>query len=197
VFANRTKYACADGSNSTTGNGIVAGNGGCGPQVREIDVPAEYRTITKHLVDGQPQTREVVIPGEFKTVSKQIVASAAGTTEKEIPAEYRTITKTVVKTPATVTEKEIPAEFATYTTTSMSSSGTYADWVEILCGNKITSATVRAIQKALRAKVYDPGPDDNVLGPRTNAAIIKFQKDSNLPQGNLNLETLKALNVEY
>jgi peptidoglycan hydrolase-like protein with peptidoglycan-binding domain len=79
----------------------------------------------------------------------------------------------------------------------MTSSTTYADWVEILCGNKIKSATVVAIQKALRAKGYDPGLDDNVLGPRTNAAIIKYQKDNNLPSGNLNLETLKSLGVEY
>ena len=125
------------------------------------------------------------------------MANAAATVEKEIPAEYRTVTKTVVKTPAATSEREIPAEYATYTTTSMTSSGTYADWVEILCGNKITSATVRAIQKSLRAKGYDPGPDDNVLGPRTNAAIIKYQKDNNLPSGNLNLETLKSLGVEY
>ena len=79
----------------------------------------------------------------------------------------------------------------------MSQEGSYADWVEVLCGTKITSATVIAIQRALRAKGYDPGPDDNVLGPKTNAAIIKYQKENNLPSGNLNLETLKSLGVEY
>ena len=51
------------------------------------------------------------------------------------------------------------------------------------------------IQKALKAKGYDPGPIDDVFGPLTKTALIQYQKDKGLPVGNLNLETLKSLGV--
>jgi peptidoglycan hydrolase-like protein with peptidoglycan-binding domain len=45
-------------------------------------------------------------------------------------------------------------------------------------------------------KGYDPGPIDDIIGARTKAAILQFQKDNNLATGNaLSLETLKALGV--
>jgi cytoskeletal protein RodZ len=58
-----------------------------------------------------------------------------------------------------------------------------------------TSGKVSQIQEALRAKGYDPGPTDNVLGAKTRTALTQFQKDNNLPVGNLNVETMRALGV--
>jgi peptidoglycan hydrolase-like protein with peptidoglycan-binding domain len=66
-----------------------------------------------------------------------------------------------------------------------------------LCGDKVTGYTIRQIQQALKDKGYDPGPVDNILGSRTKAALTKFQKEKNLPVGNLDLDTLKALGVKY
>lgn len=61
---------------------------------------------------------------------------------------------------------------------------------------KVTMGKISQIQQALRAKGYDPGPIDNVLGAKTREALAKFQKDNNLPVGNLNVETMRALGVE-
>lgn len=58
-----------------------------------------------------------------------------------------------------------------------------------------TSGKISQIQEALRAKGYDPGPTDNVLGAKTRTALTQFQKDNNLPVGNLNVETMRALGV--
>ena len=58
-----------------------------------------------------------------------------------------------------------------------------------------TSGKISQIQEALRAKGYDPGPTDNVLGAKTREALTQFQKDNNLPVGNLNVETMRALGV--
>jgi hypothetical protein len=69
----------------------------------------------------------------------------------------------------------------------MTGTSSYADWVEILCESKVTVERIRAIQMALKQKGYNPGPIDNVLDRQT--------KTDNLPQGNLNLETLKALGI--
>ena len=49
------------------------------------------------------------------------------------------------------------------------------------------------LQIALKAAGYDPNAADNILGPSTRHAILQFQKDHNLPVGNLNLPTLEAL----
>jgi len=38
-----------------------------------------------------------------------------------------------------------------------------------------------AVQQALAAKGYDPGPPDGVLGPRTREAIRRYQRGYNLP----------------
>jgi hypothetical protein len=35
------------------------------------------------------------------------------------------------------------------------------------------------------------------MGTRTKAALVQFQKDKGLPTGNLNIDTLKALGVQY
>ena len=56
---------------------------------------------------------------------------------------------------------------------------------------------VRAVQRALRDRGYDPGPIDNVMGVRTKAALAKYQKDNGLPVGQMDTETMKALGIKY
>ena len=124
------------------------------------------------------------------------MGSVAQTREVEIPAEYKTITKTVVKAAAKTTETTIPAEYGSYTTTAQTSGNSYAEWTEVLCDQNLTTAMIIQIQKALKAKGYDPGPIDDIIGVRTKAAILQFQKDKNLSTGNYrSIETLKALGV--
>lgn len=56
---------------------------------------------------------------------------------------------------------------------------------------------VRAVQEALRAKGYDPGRIDGVLGRKTASALKAFQKAEQLPAtGQLTSETLTKLGVE-
>ena len=103
----------------------------------------------------------------------------------------------MVKTAASTAEVPIAEEMSTYTITNMTGGGSYADWVEILCAADVTEDRILSIQKALKSAGYQPGPIDNILGSQTKAALLKYQKDKNLPQGNLNLETLKSLGVSY
>ena len=51
------------------------------------------------------------------------------------------------------------------------------------------------LQKALNEKGYKC-PTDGILGKSTKNAIIQFQKDNNLPEGRLDVDTLKTLGVE-
>lgn len=57
-----------------------------------------------------------------------------------------------------------------------------------------SAGTIRSIQEALNAKGYDVGAADGVMGPRTRAAIMSFQKQEGLPaDGKPTAELLKRL----
>ena len=92
---------------------------------------------------------------------------------------------------------EVPATYATVTKKAVSRKGGFTEWREVLCSGDVTTVVIRQVQDALRAKGYDPGPTDNVIGVRTKAALTKFQRDNGLPVGQLDFQTLKALGVNY
>lgn len=160
------------------------------------EIPAQYKTITKQVLRSPASSREIPIPAEFKTITKAVVQQPANVQEREIPAEYRTVTKSVLRNPASTREVELPAEYSTVSTKKLIKTGGFTDWVEVMCEYKVTTAKIAAIQQALKSRGYDPGPADNLLGPRTRQALIQFQKDNSLPVGNLNVETMRALGVE-
>jgi hypothetical protein len=61
-------------------------------------------------------------------------------------------------------------------------------------GNGPARDEVRAAQKALREKGFNPGPIDGMMGPRTNAAVREFQQKENLTAtGQLDRETRARL----
>lgn len=73
--------------------------------------------------------------------------------------------------------------------------GYYSKFREVLCSSRPSTTTIE-IQQALKDKGYDVEVND-VMSEKTKAAIIQFQKDNNLPHGNLNMETLRALGIQY
>ena len=165
--------------------------------VREEVIPAEFETITKRVVRTPATVREEVIPAEYATVTKRVVRTPATTREESIPAEYATVSRRVVSSPATTRTIDVPAEYQTLTKRRLVRPGGFTEWREVLCNSDVTTATVRQIQAALRDRGYDPGPVDNVMGAKTKAALTKYQRDNNLPVGNLDFETLKSLGVNY
>lgn len=55
---------------------------------------------------------------------------------------------------------------------------------------------VMAMQRSLREKGYDPGPTDGIVGPRTRAALIDYQKKEGLtPSGQWDDDTKARLGV--
>ncbi|MFK7969545.1 MAG: peptidoglycan-binding protein [Bacteroidia bacterium] len=164
--------------------------------VKEVPVPATYKTLTKKVLKTPATTRTVEIPAEYKTVTKRVLKTPASVKSATIPAKYRTVTKTIVKTPENVREETIPAEYATVTKTVLVSKGGYTEWREVLCESDLTTDRIRQIQRALKAAGYDPGPFDNIFGSQTRAALTKYQRDNGLPVGRLDKKTLSALGVK-
>lgn len=47
----------------------------------------------------------------------------------------------------------------------------------------LRGSDVRELQSLLRAQGYDPGPADGLYGPRTHAAVVRYQGDAGLQEG--------------
>ena len=83
------------------------------------------------------------------------------------------------------------------TTTTIVEKGGETEWREVVCNSNVNAFLSREVQSALFQKGYDPGPIENNMGATSKAALIKFQKENNLPVGQLDFETLDALEVNY
>ncbi len=161
------------------------------------EVPAKYETIFKQVLAEPAKTEVIEIPAEYRTETRRVLKSPARVDEVTIPAEYATITKTVVKSPARVDEQIIPAEYKSIPLQIIADTGKYTDWVEVLCEEKRTTYTISQLQQYLKDRGFDPGPIDGVIGSKTLSALEGYQKQNNLPIGDINIETLKALGLPY
>lgn len=129
----RASAVGAGASSTAKSGGAASGEEG---YVREIKIPAEYRTVTVQVVDKPATVRtvevpatskavrrtvvvkpatteEVVIPAVYETVTRRVVDQAPSTRDIAIPAEYTTVTKRVVDTPATTRKIPVPAQYET------------------------------------------------------------------------------------
>lgn len=186
-------------------------------QTKEIEIPAVYESYTKKVVKTAATTRQEIIPAEYKNIVKKVLVSAARTEQQTIPATYKTITKQVIKTPATTREEILPAVYKTVTKRVLNSAeqvqfeeipAVYKtvtkkvlrekgdmEWRRIVCPKHQTAQLNIQMQKALRAAGFNPGPNDNVFGPKTYAAMVAYQKANNMWQGHLDYKTAEALNL--
>ncbi len=139
----------------------------------------------------------VQVPAQYRISTKKVMTAPASMKVITVPAEYKYVPRRVVKTPETSQIIETPATYRTITKSVLVSKGGFGEWHEILCANQVTEDRITQIQNALLKAGYDPGPIDNVLGAQTRAALLKYQKENGLPQGNLNLETLDKLGVSH
>lgn len=76
--------------------------------------------------------------------------------------------------------------------------GGTTEWREVVCDSDITPRLYKRVQSALIDKGYvlgSSGADGNA-GPATKAALVKFQRDHDLPIGQLDFQTLDALNIK-
>jgi hypothetical protein len=163
------------------------------------EVPERYTTYTSSVLKTPATVKEVEVPAEYKTITKRVLKTPATYKEVAVPAEYATVTKRKLVKPAGVEEVSIDAQYKNISKRRLVKAGEYSDWREILCDSKVTNYTISQIQQALINEGYDVGPSgaDNVLGGDTRAALMQYQRDNNLPVGNLNIETLNKLGIQY
>ncbi len=143
-----------------------------GHQICLVEKPALIKKITKTVLDTPATTREIAIESIFKDVKVKKLVEEAREIKTPIDAEYKMVKKR---------KKVSDAKQA---------------WERILCQTNMNKNVILKIQNALKAKEYNPGKIDGVLGRDTRVALDKYQRDNTLATGGITYETLNALGID-
>ncbi|MEM9835290.1 MAG: peptidoglycan-binding domain-containing protein [Bacteroidota bacterium] len=156
--------------------------------------PVAGSTLPIRVGSGPDRAGQVEAPG-FGTVNTDLGNIPAG-----MPSNYYTAgcptgyqfdpRDGLCKATATIS-----AEQVVVTKRVPNGTGNFSQWEEVLCPNKVTDVSIRAVQRALNAAGYNAGVADGIFGARSKAALAKYQKDKGLPIGGLNTATLRALGL--
>tara|TARA_R110000787_G_scaffold171228_2_gene283875 strand:+ start:2822 stop:4018 length:1197 start_codon:yes stop_codon:yes gene_type:complete len=162
-----------------------------------VEVPAEYRTVTRKVLATPASTREVAIPAEYKTVTRTVVDKPASTREITIPAQYKTVTTTKLLSPASSRKTVIPATYKTITKRSKITDD-QLEWRPVLCEVNMTPRNIAALQSALKAKGCYPHRVDGVMGQWTIDGSKCYAKPRGLPSGDkyVTIEVIESLGVK-
>ncbi len=162
-----------------------------------VEVPAEFRTVTREVIDAPASTRQVEVPAEYATVKKTVIKTPATTREVDVPAEFKTVTVHKVVTPAREVKVDVPAVYEEVPKQVLRTPAT-AEWRAVLCDTNASPQTLAALQQSLRRAGFDPGRADGRVDTKTLNAVRAFQQSKGLPVDNdryINMATVKALGV--
>lgn len=159
-----------------------------------VEVPAEYKTVSRRVVVREARTETVTIPAVYKTVKKKVMTKPPQIVRTTIPAEYDTIKVKKVLTPPRENTIEIPAVYDTVVQQELVTPAEM-QWRPILCETNTTKDIVVRIQRALDNAGYNPGDIDGVLGASTMSALSAFQADNGMAKGQLTMSAIKKLGV--
>lgn len=159
-----------------------------------VEVPAEYKTISTRVVDTPASTKRIPVQAEYKEITKTVVDQPARVEKVEIPAKYKTISVQKLARAAEQKAIKIDPVYETVTKRIPVGGGTL-EWRSILCETNATPDVIKNVQKALQAAGFFKGSVSGSLDADTMAAVEAYQKQNNLPSGQLTIRTLKHLGV--
>lgn len=169
-------YWCSVSGSGAAATGCGSKSGAKGTATGDVYClnakPAQYKTVTKRVVNTPASTKKVVIPAQYKTVKVRKLVSPAAEKRIAIPAQYQTVTRT-----EQVSDGQM-------------------EWMPVLCQVNMTSSKIKELQTALQKGGYYRGPIDGIVGSQTINAMRKFQDAKGLTQTRfITIETVKALGV--
>lgn len=164
-----------------------------------VEIPAEFKTVTKRVLVTPEQTKEDTTEAVYETVTRRVLKTPASTrsvpsepTMKEVvvrvidqpatvrtvpvPATFKTVTKRVLDTPAITRTVPVPAVYRSEVVSQGAVSSGETRWVSVLCDVNATPDVVRSLQRALQTRNLYKGQIDGVIGSQTRAAIKAYQK---------------------
>jgi len=85
-----------------------------------------------------------------------------------------------------------------YEVTELVEPGGFTEWIEVICNNDLSNSVVAKIHAELYSLGYelsDKAPTK--INKKMKAALTKYQKDNQLPIGQLDIHTLEALGINF
>lgn len=159
-----------------------------------IEVPAEYKTVTKKVMITPERTEKIIIPAVYKNSKRSVLIKPEEKVKNKVPAEYKTIKVKKVIVPAKQRRVEIPTVYGE-AVERIKISDKYYDWRKILCETNTTSNVVHKLQNTLQELGYNPGEPDGIIGKQTMKAVKRYQQEKELAVGQITIETLKSLDI--
>jgi hypothetical protein len=162
-----------------------------------VEVPAEFKNVTREVIDQPATTRAVEVPAEYATVRKAVVKTPATIREVEVPAEFRMVTVKRIVAPAREVTSEVPAEYEEVPRQVLRAPAT-SEWRAVLCETNASPQVLAALQQSLQRAGFDPGRRDGRVDDRTLSAVRAFQQAKGLPVDHdryINMATVKALGI--
>lgn len=139
-----------------------------------VEVPAQYKTVTKTVLVSPASTKTVTTPAEYKTIEVTELVTAAQEKRTPIPEEYGTVSRTEL-----VRQEQLT-------------------WVPVLCQVNMTRENVSQLQGALKKQGCYQCEVDGVMGPCTFRGAQCYAKRKGLPYGTnfVTVETIRALGLK-
>lgn len=167
---------------------------GTGEVVCRVWVPARWETVERRVKVAPGRSYYVPGPGWRERVSKEVLVRPASWGERRIAAVYRTETETRILKRPHVEVISHPAIYRDVEQREIVGEGERG-WSKVFCGGAVSPAFMARVQEALIANGYDPGRPDGEARPQTFRALRHYQRDHGLAEGQLTVETGRALRV--
>ena len=158
-----------------------------------IWIPDRYAIQEKKVqVTQGTETRTVVAAHKVRIV-KRILVKAGAPVAKVVPAVYRNEWTTTVVKASTARTVQVAAVYRTVEHRGAHGGG--VSWAQVFCGGPLVPGFIQRVQIALNARGLDAGPPDGYPRPEMYAALNRFQASRGLGQGQLTIESARALGV--
>ncbi|MDH3609779.1 MAG: hypothetical protein OEQ24_11135 [Gammaproteobacteria bacterium] len=182
----------------TMAAGAGSGAAGGSSAAAIIDRFGNQKIIGSRVTDTGELMCLVEVPAQYKTVTKTVLVSPATTKTITAPAEYKTVEVTELVTPAQEKRIAIPEEYGTVTRTEQVR-GEQLTWAPVLCQVNMTTGNVSTLQSALKKNGCYACNVDGIMGPCTFRGAQCYAKKKGLPYGSnfVTLETIRALGLKF
>ena len=163
-----------------------------------VEIPSQSATYNiKERSDKQfpiLSAPTVTDPDQYVTITKKKLVKPASYKEVKVPAQYQTVTRKILIEPRKVERQQIPAEYKLVKKAINIKDGGFMEAREVVCKEDYPRYT-RKLQTKLKEMGYFNDVIDGDFGRKTQEALMRYQKDNNLPMGQYDFDTLKRLGL--
>nr|WP_288355941.1 peptidoglycan-binding domain-containing protein [uncultured Pseudomonas sp.] len=157
-------------------------------------VPAKQEVVKVKKLVSPETVRVETDPAQYKSVTRWIVDKPAQAIEVTLDPQYTKVASTEVVRPVEANQIILPEEKRQLKVTRFEGNARIVSR-QTVCDPDINEDLVTRLQQSLVKRGFNPGSVDGKLGKRTLDALTEFQTANGLAVGALTLESLTALDV--